>query len=316
MRVVKLLKIALFAVTGLLVAVPAAAYVYLYVMPKGPELTAPAPTPVGKASLVLRAHDGAQQRTIRVWTYRPEGWQAGGNVLFVMHGMSRNAEEYLDTWIEAADRKTTLLVAPEFDNPFYRYVTNDYQDGNLFTALGFANPQSEWAYATIERVLDHLNAANGWSIASYDMFGHSAGGQFVQKMAMLAPKSRMRTGIAANAGAYTFPDREIAFPYGLKGVDAAAIDLGRSLGRNLVILLGEKDADANQGVLDESPPAMRQGPHRLARGQNLFAAARATAETHGLRFGWSLEIVPGVGHENEKMAAAAADLLPGRPAAP
>ena len=309
MRVLKLLKIVLVLAAGLLVALPAAAYAYFYVLPKGPELTAPAPTPVGKASLVLRAHDRGQHRSIRVWTYKPAVWQEGGDVLFVMHGMSRNAEEYLDTWIGTADAKNTLLIAPEFDNPFYRYVTNDYQDGNLFTALGFANPPSEWAYATIEKVVDHLNVVNGWSIASYDMFGHSAGGQFVQKMAMLAPKSRLRTGIAANAGAYTFPDRDIAFPYGLKGVDPAAIDPGKSFGRNVIILLGENDADANQGVLDESPPAMRQGPHRLARGQNLFEAARAMAAENGLPFEWRLEIVPGVGHENQKMAAAAADLL-------
>jgi pimeloyl-ACP methyl ester carboxylesterase len=309
MRVVKLLKIALFLVAGLLVAVPAAAYTYLYVLPKGPELTAPTPTPMSKANLVLRAHDGAQHRTIRVWTYRPANWQAGGDVLFVMHGMSRNAEEYLDTWIEAADRKTLLLVAPEFDNPFYRYVTNDYQDGNLFTALGLANPRSEWAYATIERIVDHLNSANGWTIAGYDMFGHSAGGQFVQKLAMLAPESRLRTGIAANPGSYTFPASDIRFPYGLKGVDASAIDLGAAFRRKVIILLGEKDADADQGVLDQSEPAMQQGPHRLARGQAFFAAARAAADAQGLPFEWRVEIVPGVGHENAKMAAAAADLL-------
>lgn len=309
MRVVKRLKVALVIVAGLLVALPIAAYAYLYVLPKGPELTAPAPTPAGKASLVLRAHDGPQHRSIRVWTYKPANWQAGDDVLFVMHGMSRNAEEYLNTWVGTADTKNTLLIAPEFDNPFYRYVTNDYQDGNLFTALGFANPPPEWAYATIEKIVDHLNVVNGWSIAGYDMFGHSAGGQFVQKMAMLAPKSRMRTGIAANAGAYTFPDRDIAFPYGLKGVDAAAIDLENAFGRNVIILLGENDADANQGVLDESQPAMRQGPHRLERGQNLFEAARAMAADNGLPFEWRLKVVPGVGHENQKMAAAAADLL-------
>ena len=114
----------------------------------------------------------------------------------------------------------------------------------------------------------------------------------------------MRTGIAANADAYTFPDREIAFPYGLKRVDAAATDLASSFGHNLIILLGEKDADANQGMLDESPPAMRQGPHRLAWGQNPYEAAHAMAAENGRPFEWRLEIVPGVGHEDQKMAAA------------
>lgn len=166
---------------GLLVALPAAARAYLYVLPKGSELTAPAPTPVGKARFVLRAHDGSQHRSIRVGTYKAASWQAGDDVLFIMHGTPRNAEEYLDTWVGTADSKNTLLISLEFHNPFYRYVTNDYQGGNLFTALGFANPPSEWAYATIENIVDHLNAANGLSITGYDIFGHFAGGQFVQK---------------------------------------------------------------------------------------------------------------------------------------
>lgn len=305
----KFLKIALFIAAGLLVVLPVSAYVYLYVLPKGPELTAPAPTPSGKASFVVRAHEGAQHRTIRVWTYRPANWQAGGDVLFVMHGMSRNAEEYLDTWVDVANRDNRLLIAPEFENPFFRFVTNDYQEGNLLSALGVANPRSEWAYSTIERIVDRLNDMNGWSIAQYDMFGHSAGGQFVQRMAMLAPESRLRTGIAANAGSYTFPEDDVAFPYGLRGVDASAIDLATAFRRNIIVLVGEKDADANQGVLDDSPPAMLQGPHRLARGKNFFDAARQAAGAQGLPFEWQLVIVPGVGHENQKMAVAAADLL-------
>ncbi len=119
----------------------------------------------------------------------------------------------------------------------------------------------------------------------------------------------MRTGIAANAGSHTFPDTEVAFPYGLKGVDAGTFDPAKPFGRKLVILLGEDDTDANQGVLDQSEPAMLEGRHRLERGQNLFNAARAAAREGRLTFGWEVVTVPKVGHENEKMSAAAADLL-------
>ncbi|MDZ4373198.1 MAG: hypothetical protein U1C74_17485 [Phenylobacterium sp.] len=228
-------------------------------------------------------------------------------MLFVMHGMSRNAEQYLDTWTETADRKSILLVAPEFDNPFFRLVTYDYQNGNLFGVSGTPNPPSQWAYATIERVVDHLNVVNCWTIDAYDMFGHSAGGQFVQRLVMLAPDTRLRLGVAANAGSYTFPDAEAAFPYGLGGVDPAQLDMRKALGRRLVLLLGELDADARQGVLDQSLPAMRQGEHRLERGQNLFEAARALAAKQGLPFAWEIRTIPGVGHDPSRMAAAAAD---------
>lgn len=303
------LKFVLATLLVLCVALAAAAYVYLYVVPKGPELTQPAPMSQGKSSFVMRAHDGAQKRTIRVWTYRPASWRPDGAVLLVMHGMGRNGENYLDAWTETAERRNILLLAPEFDNAFARFVTNDYQEGNLFTAYGRANPQSEWAYATIERVIDQLNDANNWSIDAYDMFGHSAGGQFVQRMVTLFPSSRLRTGVAANAGSYTFPDATIAFPYGLKDVPASALDPARSYAKRLVVLLGDQDTSAEQGVLDQSKPAMLQGQHRFERGGRFFEAARERAAEQKLDFAWELVIVPGVGHDYRKMSEAAADLF-------
>jgi len=51
---------------------------------------------------------------------------------------------------------------------------------------------------------------------------------------------------------------------------------------------------------------MRQGAHRLARGQNFYAAASNIATIEGLPFEWHLQIVPDVGHDRQKMADAAA----------
>ncbi|WEK57639.1 MAG: hypothetical protein P0Y52_14015 [Candidatus Brevundimonas phytovorans] len=303
MKVLKLLAGAMtLTVAALLVLI----FAYVTWMPRGPALTAVAPTPHGKGSFVMSAWKNSDRRTIRVWTYRPDAWSPEDPVLFVMHGMGRNAETYLDRWSEIADRKGILLIAPEFDSRFAEYITSDYQEGNLRNVFGAPNPESEWAFTAIENVVDHINAANDWSVTQYDMFGHSAGGQFVQRMVMVKPEARIRRAIAANAGTYAFPDSSIDFPYGVKGVSN---DRGKSYARHLIILLGENDTDAEQGRLDQSARAMDQGDHRLERGMKFYAAAQADAEQRGLPFNWQVSTVPDVGHDFRRMSEAAGELF-------
>ena len=302
----KRLKIA--AGAGLLAAFALALLVYGYAhwLPQGPSLTAPAPTPVGKAAIVVPAYTDSPRRTLRVWTYRPAAWTTGDPVIFIMHGMGRNAEDYLDAWIDAAEQRRFLLVAPEFDNRLARYVTRDYQEGNVRTVYGALTREEEWAFTTIENIFDRLQADNAWTLPAYDIFGHSAGGQFVQRMVMLKPEARIRRAVAANAGTYTFPDAQTAYPFGVGGVPH---DLPAAYGVELTLLLGELDTSADQGRLDQSARAMAQGPHRLARGQALFRAAQADAAIRNVPLRWKLQTVPGVGHDFKAMSAAAAELL-------
>ena len=302
MKILKLLA----GVTTLAVAALLLVFAYVTWLPRGPALTAVAPTPYGKGSFVMSAWENSNRRTLRIWTYRPDTWNTDDPVLFVMHGMGRNAETYLDSWSEIADRKSILLIAPEFDSRFAKYITSDYQEGNLRNVFGVANPESEWAFTVIENVVDHINAANDWSVTQYDMFGHSAGGQFVQRMVMVKPGTRIRRAIAANAGTYAFPDDDIDFPYGVKGVSS---DRGEAYAKHLIILLGENDTDAEQGRLDQSARAMDQGEHRLARGMKFHAAAQADAEQRSLLFNWQVSTVPDVGHDFRRMSEAAGELF-------
>lgn len=301
----KVLKGLLVSVMLLAASIGAFGYLYLYVLPTGPDKTQPRPSSVGKDSFVMDAYRHTDRKTIRVWTYRPQQWTAGNPVLFVMHGMGRNAEEYLDAWTALAEQKNLMLVAPEFENKLYRVVTNDYQEGNLKSPLGRSHPDSEWAFTVVENIFDHVNTINGLSLGSYDIFGHSAGGQFVHRMVVLKPDSRIGKAIVANAGSYTFLDDTIPYPYGLGSVQH---DLGKSFGKHLVVLLGALDNNAEQGQLDQTKRAMRQGNHRLERGMNFFSSAQAAANQSGIDFNWSLQVVPDVGHDYRKMSEAAARL--------
>jgi len=302
-RVFKWLVSSVFLITVVIVAV---GYLYLYVLPTGPERTEAKPFATGKDSFVINAYKHTDRKTIRVWTYKPAEWTPADPVLFVMHGMGRNAEDYLDAWTELAEQKGIMLIAPEFASKFYRVITNDYQEGNLKSYFGWQNPESEWAFTVVENVFDHVNTVNGLSLDGYLIFGHSAGGQFVQRMVAMKPQSRINKAIAANAGTYSFMEEEAPYPYGLGDVN---YNLQGSFAKNLVVLLGELDNNAQQGRLDQTEMAMEQGANRLERGANFFQASKTVAGNNGFDFNWQIQVVPDVGHEYKRMSEAAAKLL-------
>ena len=74
----------------------------------------------------------------------------------------------------------------------------------------------------------------------------------------------------------------------------------------LLILLGENDTDAEDKYLPRAPEAHAQGKHRLARGQHFFSVAQDSVTRLKCGLNWQIEVVPNVGHDNKKMAPAAA----------
>jgi hypothetical protein len=95
----------------------------------------------------------------------------------------------------------------------------------------------------------------------------------------------------------------------LKNSGIGEAGLKNAWGRKLIILLGEKDTDPRHPLLNRSAPAMRQGVHRLERGQNFYRASARAAEELKAPFHWQMATVPEADHNNAKIAKAAAPLL-------
>ncbi|WP_052823404.1 hypothetical protein [Neotamlana sedimentorum] len=274
-------------------------YIYLYVLPKGPEITTSSKIKIGIDSFVINAYKDSDRKSIKVWTYKPESWKDQDNIVFVMHGGGRNADDYLQAWIELADINNLLIVAPEFENKFSKYTTNDYQEGNVFTFFGTKNPKSEWAFTVVENIFDYIKKVNSITNQQYDIFGHSAGGQFVHRMVMLMPESRIKTAIAANSGFYTFPNKIHEYPYGFQNVE---INLAKSYRKKLVVLLGELDNNPNLGTFRTTDLAMEQGAHRLKRGTTFFEANKEWGSKNNWTFNWKIDTIKNVGHDYKKMS--------------
>lgn len=281
-----------------------------YALPKGPDLTEPNDISVGKDSFVMYAYKESKRKSIKVWTFKPNNWKDQDKIVFVMHGGGRNAEDYLDAWVELAEENNFLVIAPEFESKFKNISTRDYQEGNVFTFFGTKNPQSKWAFTVLENIFDHIKSANNITNSNYDIFGHSAGGQFVHRMIMMMPEARIRTAIAANAGFYTFPDKSIKYPYGIKKTHINPLtDLQNSYGKRLITLLGELDNDPTLGTFRQTKKAMQQGAHRLERGTNFFNANKKLSEEKKWSFNWEIDTVNNVGHDYRRMSENAIEWL-------
>lgn len=266
------------------------------------------PVPSGKWSFVFNDKRGQEDRPVRVYTYRPRQCDSTCPMLFVLHGMKRNASAYRDYWELAADRHGFLVIAPEFAERQWPKAASY----NLGDVAGNPN-REQWAYSVIEHLFDEMRDGQ----KDYRIFGHSAGAQFVHRMLFLLPQNRASAAIVANAGWYMIPewrpDKATAkWPYSFVESPAGEAELRAALARKVYVLLGEADTKTDAPDLDRSDGAMKQGAQRVERGENFFGAASGAAAALGVKLGWELSYVPGVGHEGAKMSRAAADIVWGK----
>ena len=77
----------------------------------------------------------------------------------------------------------------------------------------------------------------------------------------------------------------------------------------VTVLLGDQDNDPADDSLRRTNEAMEQGQHRLARGIYNFASAQDAAASRELPLPWRLARVPGVDHQNVRMAPSAIQFL-------
>ena len=159
------------------------------------------PIPAGSARFTLPAPD-----PITVFTYKPSGY-SNGPLLVVFHGVDRNAEEYRNHAICMAEKFKAIVVAPQFDAA--RFTSERYQRGGVLRN-GKPQPQDQWTYTIVLRLVKLMRAREGRQDMPYYLIGHSAGGQFLARMAALLltggrvvdPASRLdaKTDVLISAG--------------------------------------------------------------------------------------------------------------------
>ncbi|WP_046861565.1 alpha/beta hydrolase [Microvirga massiliensis] len=242
--------------------------------------------------------------TFDVYTYKPDGTING--ILLVYHGTGRTAASYRDYAIELADREGLLVAAPLFDKD--RFASRDYHLGGLLDGSHDLKPASQWTTRFVALLADWVRTKEASSSLPYWCWGHSAGGQFLSRVAAFEQIAAERI-IVANASTHvlpllgSYPDGE-AVPYGMGGVYKGAEEqekLRAYLAAPVTIYLGTEDDDPEDPHLTMTTEAQRQGEQRKDRGVRTFALGQSQAAALGCSFGWELVYAPEVEHSTSQM---------------
>ena len=260
----------------------------------------------GSGSFTFVDEKGDASKTMTVYTYLPRGVNVEDiKVAFVMHGHGKSAKGYRDAWIKPADAYRLMIIAPQFDAK--QWSDRDYAYPQVSGKDGKPRDPSRWSYSVVEHLFDAVKAATGNRNPTYLLYGHSEGGQFVHRLVLMLPEARYSRAVAANPGWYTMPRFDVKYPYGLGATPVTEASLKASLGRDVVILLGDRDTEPKD--VRRTAAAQTQGANRFERGHNFVREAEKRAADLKCALHWRLEIVRGALHSDSMMAKPAAAAL-------
>jgi hypothetical protein len=189
-------------------------------------------------------------------------------------------------------------VAPLFDEA--RFPTWRYQHGGIVHG-GVVQPEANWTVNLVAGLAARIRRQETRPDLPYALIGHSAGGQFLSRVAAFG-RSQATEVVVANPSTWVRPSLDVAAPYGFGGVyppGQGEAALRRYLAAPVTVLLGQEDVGSRN--LSSTEEAEAQGTTRLDRGRTVFQEAEQAARQHGWAFNWRLAVVPGVGHSAARM---------------
>ncbi|MFT4577147.1 MAG: pimeloyl-ACP methyl ester carboxylesterase [Polaribacter sp.] len=286
----------------------------------------------GSGSFIIQGGKGFENINLTVHYHKPKKFNKSTKVLIVIPGSGRNSDSYRDSWIQTSEKHNVLILSPSYPEKNYNY--GGYHLGNMITVLdlrkgfsykkgtnqvwmdenvaefNFNTDSKTWIYSDFDRIFSIAKKTLKFKAKKYDMFGHSAGGQILHRFAIFYPQSKANRILASNAGSYTPTEYQTNYPFGIKNTNTKKKNLKKSFRKNLTIFLGELDnADENGGKMLRSKTVDIQGTHRLARGTYFYNHSLKTAKELNFKYNWKLKVIPGIGHNQRKMAKAAAKYL-------
>ena len=226
-------------------------------------------------------------------------------VIFVIHGNSRNADDYLSAWIPLVQNKNVIIAAPNFDKKNFRYFfLLESAESN-----GTINERSDsYVNTSISLFFNYFKSRFALNANTYKMFGHSAGAQFTHRYMLLSNDQRISDTVIANAGWYTFLNGE-QYPYGIKDTPIEISDshIRWFMSNKTSLLIGSIDTNLNN--VNSSAGAQKQGITRVDRADKYFKSLIDISDKKEIPFRWSYKVINNVEHDYQKMTPIAASIL-------
>ena len=269
----------------------------------------PAEISIGSGTFIFSFNDV----DVEVFYHVPASYTASSKVVFALHGGSRDAEGVRNNMIQKSIEYNFVLIAPKFSSQNFSLgdgynLGNVYEDGDN-PSTSTLNDEEEWSFSIIEPLFDSVVSSLSLIEEKYNLFGFSAGAQFVHRFIQFKPNARFNKVVAGAAGWYTVPDNNIPFPYGLDNSILTNTNLSNLLSKDLYIQVGALDNDPNSVGLRHNEYADAQGLNRVTRAVHFFESGQNIAETNNYNLNWSLHIIQGAGHNLIPNADNACDLM-------
>ena len=242
---------------------------------------------------------------VEIFYITPKKIDKDTKLLFVIHGNSRNAKDYISAWIPHIKNKNIILVAPQFDKSSFRYfalLESATSSGNI------NNNPDDYINKSISSFFNFFQSKFSLSTNKYKMFGHSAGAQFTHRYMLLSNDKRISMAVIANAGWYTFLNGN-NFPYGIKNspIDISSDHIKWFMSNKTSLLIGNNDI--NLKSVNSSKGAQRQGITRVDRANSYFESLVNISDDNNIPFRWSYKVVDEADHDYLKMTPVAAKIL-------
>ena len=242
---------------------------------------------------------------VEIFYITPKKIDKDTQLLFVIHGNSRNANDYISAWIPYISNKNIIVVAPQFNKNSFRYF---FLLESATSSGAINNNPDDYINKSISSFFNFFQSKFSLSTNKYKMFGHSAGAQFTHRYMLLSNDKRISSAVIANAGWYTFLNGA-SFPYGIQEspIDITGKHIRWFMSNRTTLLIG--DNDVNLDDVNSSAGAKNQGKTRVDRAKNYFNALIRLADKENIPFRWRYEVINGVDHDYLKMTPVAAKIL-------
>ena len=274
-----------------------------------PEPIIPAEINVGNGMFIFSFNN----IDVEVFYHVPVSYSSSSKIVFGLHGGSRDAEGLRDNMIQKSVDYNFILIAPKFSSSDFS-LGDGYNLGNVYVdgdnpTTSTLNDENEWSFSIIEPLFDSVKSSLSLESEKYNLFGFSAGAQFVHRFIQFKPDARFDKVVAGAAGWYTVPDNSVPFPYGYDNSILISTNLSDLLSSDLYIQVGALDNNPNSAGLRHNEYADAQGLNRVTRAVHFFETGQNIAESSNYNFNWSLHIIQGAGHNLIPNAENACDLM-------
>jgi pimeloyl-ACP methyl ester carboxylesterase len=242
---------------------------------------------------------------VEIFYITPNKIDKDTQLLFVIHGNSRNAEDYISAWIPYISNKNIIVVAPQFNKNSFRYF---FLLESATSSGKINNNPDNYINKSISSFFNFFQSKFSLSTNKYKMFGHSAGAQFTHRYMLLSNDKRISSAVIANAGWYTFLNGN-NFPYGIKNspIDISSDHIKWFMSNKTSLLIGNNDI--NLKSVNSSKGAQRQGITRVDRANSYFNSLINISDNNNIPFRWSYKVVDKADHDYLKMTPVAAKIL-------